>query len=63
MYRCFMSKEEKKQKLIDGLKQQKKLMRDNAELVEAVCPELGYQLELQSAADITHSWLNEISKK
>jgi hypothetical protein len=58
-----MSEKEKKQKLINGLKQQKKIMRDNAELLEAVCPEFGHQVELSNAADITQSWIDGISKE
>ncbi|MGV2871554.1 hypothetical protein [Colwellia sp. E150_009] len=58
-----MSKEEKKQKLINGLKQQKKLMRNNAELLEAVCPQFGHQVELSNAVDITQSWIDGISKE
>ena len=56
-----MSEKEKKQKLINGLKQQKKIMQDNAELLEAVCPEFGHQVELNNAADITQSWIDGIS--
>jgi len=58
-----MSNQVKKEKLINGLKQQKKLLNENADLMADICPEFGQHINFYGAADITQSWINAVNDK
>ena len=49
-----------KARLIGGLKYQVTLMRDNAELLAKLYPDLGYDLELADMAEITQTWIDGV---
>jgi len=49
-----------KARLIGGLKYQVTLMRENAELLAKLYPELGHDLELRAMAKVTQPWIDGI---
>ena len=49
-----------KTRLIGGLKYQVTLMRENAELLTKLYPELDHDLELANMAEITQTWIDGV---